>query len=129
MTSKECSCPLTSLLAAHEYHYKVAAVNSVGLGEWSAEERFTTPPTSPGQVHDVSVVSKLSNEITVTWATPNNNGSPILNYRIETQNGIVDVGGVGTSYTLQRLSADTRYKLVHVVNPQQRTRCVERMFC
>ena len=110
MTSEQPSCQLKALSPAHEYHYKVSAVNGVGMGVWSSVESLETLPSSPGQVSGVSAVSNLPSEVTVSWVPPQTNGSPILKYRIESQTGTLDVDGTSTSHTLHGLSPGTQYK-------------------
>lgn len=101
---------ITGLLPAHEYHYCLQAVNAVGVGRWGVAASFSTPPSSPSQVGMFKVVGRTTCTVTVTWATPADNGSLISSYHIECGNRTISVEGTQTKVTVDDLSPDTTYR-------------------
>lgn len=103
---------VTGLRPALEYHYCVQAVNAVGVGHWSAAESFSTLSSSPSQVGVFKVVRQTTNSITLTWATPLDNGDPISYYHIECGSRTISVEAAQTEVTVADLTPDTTYRSV-----------------
>ena len=103
------------LLAATTYHYRVSAINSIGVGEPSATVSASTgagrPPREPT---DLSAVPE-GGTITLSWEPPiRTGGAMITGYRIETSTDgetwteLVD-SVTGTTYTHTGLTGVTTY--------------------
>lgn len=103
---------VTGLQPALEYHYCLQAVNAVGVGHWSVAKSFSTLSSSPSQVGVFKVVRQTTNSITLTWATPLDNGDPISYYHIECGSRTISVEGAQTEVTVADLTPDTTYRSV-----------------
>ena len=67
-----------------EWTYRVAATNKAGRGVWSSAVMATTETTVPSIPRDLSVTTKSSTEIRLTWTKPVTDGGLTLEgYRIE----------------------------------------------
>ena len=65
-------------------HYRVAAINSVGLGDSSNVASAKTPPVAPGRPTGLSATAKDSSRIDLEWNEPSDDGgAEITGYRIE----------------------------------------------
>ncbi len=74
----------TSLQPVTAYRYQVAAINSVGPGNWSVEVGTTTHPDVPSAPFDLTARPIGTSQIDLSWQAPrNNNGAPVLGYRVE----------------------------------------------
>ena len=103
-----------NLASATDFYYKVSAVNAIGTGQSTVAVLGHTfgPPDAITSFGSTSTAS----EITLNWTAPNDNGSPITNYRIEVQdftnnNWLVldTVGGATTTYTQSSTLSNTEY--------------------
>ncbi|XP_017763554.1 PREDICTED: fasciclin-2 isoform X2 [Eufriesea mexicana] len=72
------------------YEFRFAARNEVGLGNWGAFRRETTPvktfPNEPKIITESTTeytLSKFSNQYEVSWVAPADNGQPIDMYEIK----------------------------------------------
>ena len=67
------------------YYYRVAAMNSVGLGEYSDGTMATTEATdtAPGVPTAVMTEAMSDTHIRVSWTAPDNGGSDITGYEVE----------------------------------------------
>ena len=77
----------TSLMPETMYYYRVAAMNSVGMGEYSdGMDMATTEATDtvPGVPTAVTAMETSDTEITVTWGSPaSDGGADITGYMVE----------------------------------------------
>ena len=86
------------------WYYRVAAINSVGVGDPSHVADATTDPTTPGRPRDLTATSKGTAQIDLAWRAPlSDGGTPLTGYRIDTS----EDGGV----TWASLVSDTRSTL------------------
>ncbi len=74
----------TGLPPATVYRYQVAAVNSVGTGQWSFEAQTSTHPDIPAAPTGLRARPVGTSRIDLSWSAPRNTGgTPIFGYRIE----------------------------------------------
>ena len=112
-------------------HYRVAAINGAGRGNWSSVAHATTDITAPDAPSGLSAVpSGLggSNQLLLTWTRPSTDGgSPIRGYLIEmSTNGrsgwtqvVANTRSTATNYVHLRLApATTRFYRVAAINAQ-----------
>jgi len=117
------------------YHFRFAAQNEVGFGNWAAPEHHTMPkrsyPEEPqilsNSGEDGVVMSPYSDKYELTWKIPADNGEPIDQYTIkycpvkredgrwmELENQC-DTRGLSsadhTAHVLRNLIADKHYKI------------------
>ena len=117
----------TALSAGSTWHYRVAAINSAGLGPWSnvATARTVLPvtPQVPGPPVNPAATPEGTKSIRLTWRPPASKGSgAISGYQLEvSEDGVrwspLDaVGPVTTSYTNTGLSPQSarRYRVAAV---------------
>ena len=91
----------TNLRPASRYRYQVAAINSVGAGQWSSATATLTFPDIPAAPTGLSARAVGTSRIDLSWNAPRNTGGAgIRGYRIEAS----DDGG-GTWSIIRR---DTR---------------------
>jgi hypothetical protein len=64
------------------YSFKVAAVNSLGEGEYSSQTSVVTPADKPNKPTNI-ILTRGNGQVTLQWNTPITNGSSISNYIIE----------------------------------------------
>lgn len=67
------------------YLFKVAAVNSVGVGVYTADYQLTTP-MKPVIMTPLSVSAETCTKVTIAWTTPipvNAGRLPIINYNVQ----------------------------------------------
>src|SRR5207245_2450103 len=105
------------LLASTAYTYRVSAINSAGTSLPSSTFSETTKAaTAPDPPTGLVAAFVSSNQISISWASPfNNGGSPITGYKIEsstdggtTWNIIVpNTASTGTWYSNYNLLAST----------------------
>ncbi|XP_061390249.1 fibronectin type-III domain-containing protein 3A-like [Musca vetustissima] len=117
----QCSTDLRNLLPFTRYYFRVNACNVAGMSKWSPVVNCQTPAAapSPPQIKDFEFTS---NEATLRWSTPENNGSPIINYTIEYNSAPSNVTTITTpddktEYTVINLQPETSYKFkVQAIN-------------
>ncbi len=74
----------TNLQPVTAYRYQVAAINSVGTGDWSVEAGTSTHPDVPSAPFNLTARPIGTSQIDLSWQAPrNNNGAPVLGYRVE----------------------------------------------
>ena len=65
-------------------HYRVAAINSVGTGDYSNEDSATTAPAVPGPPTGLSAIANGTAQIDLAWSAPaDDGGARVTGYRIE----------------------------------------------
>ena len=97
----------TSLSNGTAYEAQVRAVNSRGAqAQWSQSARATPLGEVPDQLQRVFVVNTTTG-IAIYWGTPENNGAPLLDFRVEVASrpdfGAASVFTVATSILSQTL--------------------------
>uniref|UniRef100_A0A182LZ72 Fibronectin type-III domain-containing protein n=1 Tax=Anopheles culicifacies TaxID=139723 RepID=A0A182LZ72_9DIPT len=80
---KEMFCVAKDLLPGEQYTVQVRALNRIGAGPWSEEFTFTAGAAPPESPRDLSIVLKSPTHLTVMWAEPHSNGSPISEYILQ----------------------------------------------
>uniref|UniRef100_A0A182P942 Fibronectin type-III domain-containing protein n=1 Tax=Anopheles epiroticus TaxID=199890 RepID=A0A182P942_9DIPT len=80
---KDMFCVAKDLLPGEQYTVQVRALNRIGAGPWSEEFTFTAGAAPPESPRDLSVVLKSPTHLTVMWAEPHSNGSPISEYILQ----------------------------------------------
>lgn len=124
--SQECpatTCTITGLTNDVAYRFKVVAVNEVGESAesgLSAEVRPDVRPEAPA----APVMTFGDQQLTVTWQTPKNEGSPITHYNLEIQGPsgveVREVPAASTNYTWTGLTNGARYTFrVQAINKAQ----------
>ena len=77
----------TGLMSETKYYYRVAAMNSVGMGEYSDGMAMATTEatdTAPGVPTAVTAMETSDTEITVTWGSPaSDGGADITGYMVQ----------------------------------------------
>jgi len=79
----ELSCVLSNLLPGRTYPIKLRAVNEVGKGDWSETVELTTGASNPEAPQAPSIAVRSASCLLIYWHEPANNGSPIIEYRLE----------------------------------------------
>jgi len=94
------SCTVDNLVNATEYTFSVVATNAAGDSDGSAEPRVT-PRTVPGPPGITSASPAATQQVTVSWTAPaDNGGSAITGYT-------VSANPAGSSTTCTTVSTDT----------------------
>ena len=81
-TSTLTSATVTGLTDGTAYVFRVAAINAIGTGAFSAQSAATTPAGVPGAPTNVGGTPG-NTQVTVTWTAPSNNGDPITGYSVQ----------------------------------------------
>ena len=100
----------TALSAGSTWHYRVAAINSVGQGPWSnvatASTESPVTPQVPGPPINPAATAEGSTSIRLTWRPPASSGSSAVSrYQLEVSvdgvrwSPLAAVGPLTTSYT------------------------------
>ncbi|CAF3170217.1 unnamed protein product [Rotaria socialis] len=106
---------LKDLKPATEYHLKVCACIDSCKGEYIYPVPFTTEQCEPDRPLPPKLLgSRLKNSLTLKWTAANDNGSKILNYILEYDEGkgreFVEIyRGVKKQYLLNKLTPATFY--------------------
>ena len=116
----------TRLQPVTAYRYQVAAINSVGTGDWSVEAGTSTHPDVPSAPFDLTARPIGTSQIDLSWQAPrNNNGAPVLGYRVEASSDggrtwrtiRSNTGSTATRYSHRGLQpASTRHYRVYGIN-------------
>ena len=73
----------TGLRNGTRYYFRIAAVNSAGIGPWSAiGSAVPVAPRVPGAPIGLAATGSYDGYLLV-WSAPNNGGSPITDYKIQ----------------------------------------------
>lgn len=111
---------LSSLPPLFVCQFEVAAWNTFGTGSFTVVmQAQTTDPTPPGPPTSLSVVSRSSSKVLLSWNEPQDaGGSPVTGYYVKVETpaagrfnaGYVAANVASTStFTLERLNATTSY--------------------
>ncbi|MCX6422859.1 MAG: fibronectin type III domain-containing protein [Actinobacteria bacterium] len=79
------SMTVTGLTAGTTYVFRVAAVNTAGPGEYSAESNAVVTLVLPGAPGKPKIVTRSNISVSISWTAAAANGSPISNYLVEYQ--------------------------------------------
>jgi uncharacterized repeat protein (TIGR01451 family) len=104
---------ITGLVPGSSWSYTVAAVNDFGTSVVSARSVTAIPYALPGPP-SVTAVAAGSGAVTLTWNSPNTNGSPITGYVVTPYIGSVaqatqTLAGAVLSFTAVGLTPGTAY--------------------
>lgn len=109
------SCRIQDLRPGQEYSVCLQVHLEELQGSASDLVKFVTPPCEPDQPQPPKLISRTKNSLQLRWNTVNDNGSHILHYVLEYDNG---KGGEfielhknkGRQHTVQKLQPSTMYK-------------------
>ncbi len=102
------------LTSGTEYTFRVAAENSAGQGDWSAEAAGS-PGTAPGRVGNLAATAG-NKSLTISWAAPEDDGgTAITGYTVIWRAGrgedMETEIGATTSHTITGLTNGTAYRV------------------
>ena len=115
----------TGLEPATTRHYRVSAINRIGVGEASRVESATTDATVPDAPTGLVATSTTSTQIDLVWIAPEyDGGAPVTAYRIEvSETGaawadlVPNTGSASATYThTGLLPGSTRFYRVSAIN-------------
>jgi hypothetical protein len=113
--SSATSATVTGLTNGTGYLFRVASVNDVGTGSYSANSSAVTPATTPGSPTAVTGV-RGNGQVRLSWTAPvTNGGLPVKDYAIEHSIGgsswqtFSHVASTATSATVTGLKNGTAY--------------------
>lgn len=109
------SCRIQDLKPAHEYCVCLQVHLDEIQGSATDLVNIITPPCEPDQPRPPKLFNQSRNSLQLRWNTPNDNGSPILYYILEYDEGNKDefvefYRGKGKSFTLNKLQSATLYR-------------------
>jgi len=103
---------LTGLTAGSSYTFTVAATNATGTSAPSAQSTAVTPYALPG-APTITTANAADSAATLTWTTPNSNGSAITGYIVTPYIGATaqptQTFSTATTQTVTGLTAGTAY--------------------
>eukprot|EP00198_Chlamydomonas_reinhardtii_P010739 XP_001700076.1 predicted protein [Chlamydomonas reinhardtii] len=111
----ERSFKVAKLQPGVRYTSRVQAINPLGEGPFSLCSAYTTQATVPAAPEPPVVQTASSSTITLAWAPPADNGSPITAYCLERDDGGVgdftlEYAGPNTSCTVKGLKPGQAYR-------------------
>ena len=116
----------TGLAPATTRHYRVSAINRVGVGDPSNRDDATTDATTPDAPTDLTAAADGTSRIDLDWTAPDyDGGARVTGYRIEVSDDrgatwtdlVRDTGSPTTIYAHTGLSpASTRHYRVSAIN-------------
>jgi hypothetical protein len=104
-------CTILNLRNGVDYFFTVFATNLVGDGPPSAQSNAARPDTKPGPVNGTTMSARGDGTLTITWAAPENKGSPVSKYLVR----LIPAGGSGSART-QEVAAPTQTAVVTGLN-------------
>ena len=116
-----------TLTAGTTRHYRVSAINAMGIGNPSNVDDATTEGALPGRPTGLTATAQGTNQIDLAWTAPTDDGgTAITGYRIERSDDgttgswidlVANTGSTGTTHTDSRLRrGTTRYYRVSAIN-------------
>jgi hypothetical protein len=108
--TKACSsspCTVTGLMNGKDYSFTVRSRNPVGSSDPSPASNTVRPDTKP-KATSITDVTPGDRRLTVNWAEPANDGSPVLQYRVQW----VDIGGNAGTGSQALVSAPAMTKVI-----------------
>lgn len=111
----EPECVMRDLAAGRPYRVWVIACNRVGAGPPSPALAFSTAPGPPDAPDAPLVRLESPRSARLEWSSPHDNGTPVLDYRVEMSVASVDDSyaevyrGIETSCVVNRLTPFTPY--------------------
>ncbi|KAG2434770.1 hypothetical protein HXX76_007655 [Chlamydomonas incerta] len=111
----ERSHKVAKLQAGVRYTSRVQAINPLGEGPFSLCSAYTTQATVPVAPEPPVVQTASSSTLTLAWAPPADNGSPITGYCLERDDGgsgdfTLEYAGPNTSHTVKGLKPGQVYR-------------------
>ncbi|PVG84669.1 hypothetical protein DDE18_03460 [Nocardioides gansuensis] len=100
------ACAFTGLKANTRYRFRVAAVNKVGTGEWSADSLEAVASSKPDRVRNIRMIGRGDHTVTIGWTKPE---GKILEYLITYEGGQLLVPGDRTSWQITGLDNNKKY--------------------
>ena len=111
---------ITGLTPDTQYNFRVAAVNSIGQGAYSANATATTDaPTVPAAPTISPNPTVTPDSVSISWNEPGNGGSPITSYSVQyvasgdanwtTHQDGNDADNTALSATILNLNSNTEY--------------------
>ena len=118
-TSSSTGFTVDGLSNGTRYFFRVAAVNALGTGSWSAVVQATPAGTAAAPGGLTAAVAPTtgvgSGQVKLSWTAPSNNGSAITDYLIQrsvdgtTWTTVADGTSPATGFTVSELTNGTRY--------------------
>lgn len=102
------SCQISGLTNGSQYRFRVIATNAKGDSPASSWSEAVTPDEIPG-APGAPIATVGSGTLSVSWAPPSNNGSPIDAYQLDVNGQVRDMSGGTTSTQLTGLENGTLY--------------------
>ena len=102
-------CTVTGLTNGKDYTFTVRSRNAV---DWSDPSPASSPAVRPDTKPKSTAISDIvpgDKRLTVNWAEPSNEGSAVLQYRVQWTN----IGGAAGSGGTQTVAAPTRTKVIN----------------
>ena len=103
------SVVITGLEPFTTYEFRIRAHNSVGTGD-SILEVVTTSEAPPAMIGLLTLVTKSSESLTLTWSAPSQPNGIILEYALYL-NGEEEYRNIALTYTIDRLKPFTGYSI------------------
>ena len=99
----------TGLTVGSTRHYRVAAINNVGTGEYSTTTDATTAVATPGAPTNLTATAVSETQISLSWETPSQDGGEaITDYELEySTDGNIPWTDLTTSGTMITFSDNT----------------------
>ncbi|NBR07975.1 MAG: fibronectin type III domain-containing protein, partial [Planctomycetes bacterium] len=106
---------ITGLVASTSYIFKLAAINAMGTGQFSASTNsITSPIDSPPSAPTITSVTAGSGQVSVAFTAGSNSGSAITNYKYSTNGGssYTSAGTTVSPIVISGLTNGTAYTVI-----------------